>query len=66
MENKLILTKEKNNPGHKPALLDIETHAVLKELSAQTGISMVKLIAKCVAFALEHAVIVDPKENSGI
>jgi hypothetical protein len=66
LENKLILTKEKNNQCYMLARLDVETHAVLKEMSVQTGISMVKLISKCVAFALERAVVIDSQENNDV
>lgn len=58
----LILTKEKSNASLKPALIDLETHATLKDLSAQTGIPICRLIGKCVAFAIEHLTIVDNEE----
>lgn len=55
----LILTKERVNASLKPALIDIETHATLKDLSVQTGIPICRLIGKCVAFAMEHLVVVE-------
>lgn len=59
---KLVLTKEKPTTGLKSAQVDLETHAVLSELSAQTGLSICKLIGKCVAFAVEHLAVVDNEE----
>lgn len=60
----LILTKEKANASLKTTLIDLETHSTLKDLSTQTGIPMCKLIGKCVAFAVEHLVIVDKEEKT--
>jgi len=60
---KLLITVEKSNSGYRPALVDSETHSILKELSAQTGVPMVKLIAKCVRFAMEYTVVVDESNS---
>jgi len=55
---KLLITVEKSNSGYKPALVDSETHSILKELSVQTGVPTVKLIAKSVRFAMDYIVVV--------
>lgn len=64
MADKLILTKERATQGTKPALVETETHAKLKHLSLETGISMVKLITKCVDFALENMEIQEVNQNA--
>lgn len=61
-ECKLVLAKEKPVKGLRSAQVDFETHAVLSDLSAQTGLSICKLIGKCVAFAVDHMDIVDNEE----
>lgn len=51
--------KEKKNTSMKPALIYAETHQQLKELSAETGIPMVRLVDICVKFAIEHIEVIE-------
>lgn len=53
----LVIKVEKSSAGQKPAMIDADTHATLKELSIKTGIPMTQLIRLFTRFAMEHLVV---------
>lgn len=59
---KLTLEKEKPNKATLPFFVGIDIHGQIKELSAETGIPMRRLVEKMLTFSLANIEIVDMDE----
>ena len=62
MDKPKLTIQKQHNPsrGFKPCYIDTDVHAKIKDLSAETNVSMARIIDKFLRYGLKHVEITDP------